>query len=418
MIRLGIYGSQNDRFSILTNRTSEYYTESFVDNTLYMTRSSDTKCPEYLEIELSPDVNRDNFKNICDSINLDMEIGQNKLLSIPLKFMMHLKPYEICDNKFYITIPFNMFYDDIQLICFQFISVIFKLTGAGNNFLSCNLISKAIYYQNHLRRQMVHNRYENLVQCLSSAKINIMNPTDNIKYKIPFNGINKGFFIESQNVDEINHIKLSLHGNIVVEYNRFLVRSKCVKISQNLLYFPFNVNKLYMDRTREGYEDSINFSVIHLSELHLNFDSPQSTLCIYSLSANLFIIEDVRCSLAFTSDDLNNHVSEQYAPSTMSTLLNNVIVARSLSDNIRLTLSDRITNLIYRKITDSNKLLCGITHENIENNSHYMNCMQCDNNFSENEIKRWFHQRINCPMCRCDWTDFNIYINGEEIPIN
>ena len=39
-------------------------------------------------------------------------------------------------------------------------------------------------------------------------------------------------------------------------------------------------------------------------------------------------------------------------------------------------------------------------------------------NFDEASIKSWFRQRPHrkkCPMCRVDWTDFNVYINGLEI---
>ena len=46
-----------------------------------------------------------------------------------------------------------------------------------------------------------------------------------------------------------------------------------------------------------------------------------------------------------------------------------------------------------------------------------MSCSQCSNNFVEDSIKSWFRQRPHrkkCPMCRVDWTDFNVYINGEE----
>jgi hypothetical protein len=74
-------------------------------------------------------------------------------------------------------------------------------------------------------------------------------------------------------------------------------------------------------------------------------------------------------------------------------------------------------NIIYKPITNNDKLTCCITQEDIYVNARYMSCSQCSNNFDENAIKNWFSQRPHrqkCPMCRVDWTDYNVYINEEE----
>ena len=81
-----------------------------------MVRNCDTKFPEYLEIELNPNIDRNNFKNICHKVCLEMKTGGSRILNIPLRFMMHLKNYEICDNKFYISILFLL---DIILFYFR-----------------------------------------------------------------------------------------------------------------------------------------------------------------------------------------------------------------------------------------------------------------------------------------------------------
>ena len=46
-----------------------------------------------------------------------------------------------------------------------------------------------------------------------------------------------------------------------------------------------------------------------------------------------------------------------------------------------------------------------------------MSCSQCNNNFDETSIKSWFRQtpyNKKCPMCIVNWTEFNVYINGQE----
>ena len=64
--------------------------------------------------------------------------------------MMNLKEYEIYDNTFYITIPFEMFCDDIRLAALQFHDTVFRLTNTENNFRSCKLISKGVFYDTNV----------------------------------------------------------------------------------------------------------------------------------------------------------------------------------------------------------------------------------------------------------------------------
>jgi hypothetical protein len=72
---------------------------------------------------------------------------------------------------------------------------------------------------------------------------------------------------------------------------------------------------------------------------------------------------------------------------------------------------------IYRQITNNDKITCSITQCEIVINERYMNCVQCSNNYMEESIKNWFvHRphRKSCPMCRTNWSDFNVYINGHN----
>ena len=76
--------------NIPQNFAIEYFTEYFTNNSLEMQRDCDAKCPEYLEIELNPNIDRINFKNICHKICLEMKIGGSIIFNIPLRFMMLL----------------------------------------------------------------------------------------------------------------------------------------------------------------------------------------------------------------------------------------------------------------------------------------------------------------------------------------
>ena len=317
LMQLVCVGAQNSYLP--QNLVTEYFTEYFTNNNLVMEKSCETKCPEYLVIELDSNidiVNSVNFKNICHKVCFEMEICGFNIINIPLRFMMLLKEYEICDGKFYISIPFQMFCDDIILISLLFDQVKFRLTNTENNFASCKLISRGVFYDTEIRRHMATNVHKHIIQFLVSTEINCLNQNNKFKYMIPmilFESICKGFFIECENIDEINEIKLILNNQVKSNYNRFLVRTKCVKINQHLLYFPFNYDKSYTDRTPSGFEGSLNLTNIDTSYLIIKLDNPQSKLCIYTLGSNLLkYTADANGVVLHFDYNFNLHNYEEY----------------------------------------------------------------------------------------------------------
>ena len=393
LIQLTAKGPQNSRYNIPRNLAIEYFTEDFVNNSFNMKKSCDTKLPEYLEIELLPNINIYMFKTICHKVCFEMTIGGSKILSIPLRFMIHHKNYEICDNKIYVTIPFELFCNDIKLICLQFHEVRFTLTNIENVFKFCKLISKGIFYDSEIRSQMSKNQHDEIIQQLASIEITSPNPKNEFKYVIPFKGIHKGFYIECENIDKINEISLNLNHLNKLIYNYFFVKTKCVKISQQLLYLPFNFDKLCQDRLPTGFEGSINLSRVDSVVLNIKLYTLNYKICLYGLSSNILRTCSNMGGLAFFYEN-NNHYYCDYQKN-----------------------GDYIENIIYKLITDNDKIICCILHETIDVNNRYMSCVNCNNNYNEISIKQWFRQtphQKTCPMCRANWTNFIIYINSEE----
>ena len=67
IIQLVAQGLQNARYNIPRNLAIEYFTEDFVNDSFVMSRSCDTKLPEYLEIELNS--NRQMIENLVKKLN-------------------------------------------------------------------------------------------------------------------------------------------------------------------------------------------------------------------------------------------------------------------------------------------------------------------------------------------------------------
>ena len=86
--------------------------------------------------------------------------------------MMLLKEYDFIDNKFYITIPFQIFCDDIQIVSLVNRQIKFTLLNNENNLLSCKLISKYTYYFLDERKKIAKNMKHVCIQLLSSVELN------------------------------------------------------------------------------------------------------------------------------------------------------------------------------------------------------------------------------------------------------
>lgn len=273
--------------------------EVFTDNILLMEKyNCDTKCPEYLVIELSSNEVHNNIHKICHKICFEMSINDNLIVSIPLRFMLHMKEYEFMDNKYYIHIPFAMFCDDIIIIALQYGKIIVKLTNTNNNISSVKLLSKETCYDTDTRLNMAKIGHEKFIQIIASTEIIYRNPTNNFDYCVNFNGISKGFFIESVNVNQINEINLWLNGHLRLGYNKFTIKNKCVVMSKELLYLPFNNEKSYFDKTNTGFEGSLNLNIFDEVRINIKFDTQQSYICIYGLGSNLLRYLAGKCYLS------------------------------------------------------------------------------------------------------------------------
>jgi hypothetical protein len=87
-----------------------------------------------------------------------------------------------------------------------------------------------------------------------------------------------------------------------------------------------------------------------------------------------------------------------------------------MNNNINLNNNNIIPiNIEKYKILNKkcNKPECRISLEVINENSKYFECLDCNNCFAEEIMKLWLTENKICPMCRKNWTNFNIYINSD-----
>jgi hypothetical protein len=422
LTQLVAQGNQN---SVIRNRNVAYNYHTYESqglNPIVIERNADILVPEYLELQFS-DLNRDNLQDVKLLI-LHMKIGDQIIEQFPLSLLVNLNEPIVCDGKMYINLCFDMLFGQLKLIGLSYYDVKFEFSQENN--INCisgyGIVSKITYLDHEERRDVAQNPCEDIIQQISfidvKTDINDSSQLSNI-YELrhlPFSNISKGFFIECDNVDNLNNIFLKFNRGVRFDLNRFLIRTKCKKINQSLLYFPFNYDKDFTERTVQSYEGSANLSRIDSIYLKLTFDTAINNVKIYSLQSNIYRQMGGMGGLALSSElcsntyDLRNNLLE------ISQGLVYVSNADYDSRNPMLeTIGITYGQPVNKPILEADISICPISHELIVEGAKYMKCHQCVNNFSEEALKQWLERKRpnqrTCPVCRVLWSNFEIYIN-------
>jgi phage FluMu protein Com len=384
-----------------------------------ITYVADMLVPEYFEFTMKNDViinnsSRAEFITELKKSTIKFYLGGSygNYINFPLNLIINLNEPTYCDNKIYIKTCFNLFFGDLPLIAMtsEYHLLCFSLNNYNNlsQFIEkFGVLCELHYLDTEERRALAFNKLNILYQELSWIEFKMTNiRTNNNKYKfnIGFESVSKGFFIESDGINNLTEIAIHFEvpGNSQerIFLNKFLIQQKCVKISENMIYFPFNSRKSYTEISVESFEGGTNFSRIDDPKLLLKFSEPINNIKIYNVGSNLLMKKpDDRYFHMFRTTSFNNGLRDYESQRNSD--------AYYYWGGSKFNYIDPIVKQIGKNIT------CAITCEDIGIGAKYLSCHQCNNNFSEVEIKKWIEKKKTCPTCRVGWDNFQIYINGE-----
>lgn len=385
---------------------------------------ADIIAPEYLELCFT-DPARDNVQDVKKLV-LNMKIGGVIIQQFPLSLLTELHEPIMCDGKMHIHLCFDVLFGDIARIGLLSHEVVFSFSS--NVALSCIMhyciVGTLTYVSMLERRNLQILPREHIIHQITLVDASTDIPLDKCMLELPFSHISKGFFIECENINNLNSILLHLNQEERFKLDRLFIRTKCKQITQNLIYFPFNYEVEYTDRTRSSFEGAINLSMIDHVCITLQFDIGIKNMKIYNLHANLYrqaggmgglvygvngwkTVTNLRDPIRLGSDSMSRVQRQTWQYQFPS--------STGQSQPIQSTPVQPLP--IHRPIVDVGASICPILLEPINAESKYMSCQQCKNNFSEPAIVQWFttigSTRIKtCPMCRGRWSNFEIYING------
>ena len=418
--------------------------------------------PECIIFTISPDFNItsiDSLKSVVSNTILIFKVNSTIILKIPLQLLWNLKMPKIIGHKLYLFLPFEIFFGDINMFQIVQNDITFRLVPNTDVEDSCitnyNLLCKTF-----LAHNSVINYYrdfsDNIIQQISSVSVsvNLNDPLETSnEFRIRttiFSGFIKGFFIETEQIDELYEIQFFINNFVRINYDMYLIQEKCVKISENMIYIPFNNECLYNSKSFISYIGSLNIDRIDYSFLNLKFLTQKQNVRIYALNMNVLSNSNTNNTLSLRNSYSINHLIEDFNFHTLMPIEDLMHLFNYFNLSSTLFLSNRtnipintpinipinmngsiydaslndipyISRVLYRSIHDNERNMCHITQNTIQINERYMLCNQCQNCYNVNAIMEWLkslhenNRSTTCPSCRQIWQDYNVYINSETI---
>lgn len=276
-----------------------------LSDSLKIERIADVVTPEYLVLNLvNPEATLEQLRPCLMKMILRMYIGiydyYHTAYRFPLGFLLDIETPLIMDGKLYLNLQFPILFGELVLIglakgevSFQFCSEDhLRMDHFSEMFSSFAIVEKLTFLDTDERRELHTGYFSHVIQNLAYIHF-IPSKTElsdlyrmNLKY---FHHPTKGFFFQCENVDLIKEIRLMLNGeNNGFTYNRFLIKTKCIRFNNRIMYLPFHFDKSWSDRSTSAYEGCLNFSQFDKVNMIVKLDEPIAYLRIYALAFDMF----------------------------------------------------------------------------------------------------------------------------------
>jgi hypothetical protein len=451
--------SYNNVYNYATGTKMFDFSES--NNVLRLSRDFDGYCPQTLVIHLNQGQNSgfsdteyiNTVCNLFNNIRIVMIISGIPILQFSFSLLHELKHAVKYGNKIYLSIPFKHFFDKIDMNTLRYSNIDFcieqfhEIINYSHRF---SLISNVYIHEETERRHIANNdsNSRKFIQQMGSLCVTVPYNSSINKRFFHFHtsvlfGQTKGFLIQG-NISQLTSIKFYVNNILRFDYDTFLISTACTKISDNLIYMPFNEMPNFLDKNVFAFAGSINLSQLQSSSMSLHFSNDQTKFTVHNIYSNYFRHRDGVGALYLDGRPIFIDMLANFLPS-VGPLDNNPTLV-NMSGNYFLCNTGTIVNTglnntgtvvntegivegdtgyyiptgqqIYQLIT-TQRNLCNISHDEIEIGHSYMTCSNCSNHFSETTLKQWLRRHIGisrtCPTCREIWTNYNIYLNCRNV---
>lgn len=429
------------------------------NNVLRLSRDFDGYCPQTLVIHLNQGQNLyfsdteylNTVCNLFNNIRIIMLISGNPVLQFTFSLLHELTPAVKYGNKIYMSIPFKHFFDKIDMNILRYSNIDFCIEDSHDIINYSNrysLISNVYIYEDTYRYHITNNESNSrkFIQQIGSLSITVPYNSSVSKSSFHFHtsilfGQTKGFLIQG-NISELTAIKFYVNNIVRFDYDPFLISTACTKVSDNLIYMPFNEITNFLDKNVTAFVGSINLSQLQSSSMSLHFSNDQTKFTVHNIYSNYFCHRDGVGALYLDGRPILINRLANFLPlvgptdnnPTLVDISGNYILSGTGYSNTGTVHTGTVEveeevepgyyipagQQIYQLINPQRNI-CNISHDEIVEDRTYMSCSNCSNHFLESSLKRWLRRRLGstrtCPVCREIWTNYNIYINRHNVNV-
>jgi hypothetical protein len=370
------------------NEIREYYVKNDICN---LSRVCDVMKCHSIIFTMDQNMTIEEFTNITIDTMIHLVSINHVLFSYNINFLSQFNPVIKYENKFIIKIP-EFLNKKIYVLLNKENYFQFQFTNSIGNI---SIFMECIYLYGDKRkilmdksRNDIYSEVEYTYQKCDTMTYDVID--DEVDLCLDFkNHCTKGYFIECD-VNNLLNLTYKMNSHKHTSYDKFQIYMFCTKISDNLLYMPFDVNMKYDDTNLSSYHGSMNNQRVDDSNIVLKFNNISNRVIkIHSLAFKTYVVEDykIKFNMPFYG-------------------------GRMCIYGIRARNQDQIE---YIFITINKKLdndeVCHITQDIIDNDDIYSECVHCKNTFSYDNIKMWLNINKTCPLCRSTWSESIKYKN-------
>jgi hypothetical protein len=237
-------GTANNNFKLSAN---DYIYEKFDNQKLKLQRHADLVIPLYLVFTTEKDLSIAEFEKVLKDMSILLKINKYIYYRLSLSFISKFNIIKKSNGNYILKLPFDFLIGNFFIVSMSFSSICMEIINKHEIINDISAILEYIYVDTNERRIYMANLYQHALNIKKMCYESKLYENGLYEYNIIDNDNDKyydnvfGIFIES-NEYKIKKLKIFYNNN-----NYAL--EDCELISDSLIYFSFNKNKLSSERT-------------------------------------------------------------------------------------------------------------------------------------------------------------------------
>ena len=280
-----------------------------LNNEIELEKTSDAVIVDALTLTFNSVEDISVFYETIKTNNIYFKIYTNNynIMNINLELLIELDSEIIDETTIIIKIP-NIL-NTIELIALKNEKVYVSFDEFR---IIKNIIATKIYLFNHIyevevRKKLCTKKQYKYNEEIIGGTLNINK--NNCSLNICSESCSKGFFVLSDNLDDLDEIKFQTYKKNRLLYDKVCLKKYCIRVSKNLLYVPFNptIKQVFPDDVLNSYISCVPFGrytsgsitdmQFYNTDIKMKFSKKITRVGVYLFGLNCIIYDNGELSL-------------------------------------------------------------------------------------------------------------------------